>query len=342
MIFFVKWLLKIARLSNAFLFGFAAVFIVLSSLAAYGLEPETFGNPFNALWWVMTTVTTVGYGDLYPHTVAGKVLGMFLFIFGIGLISLTISKVIDALFVYQRLKEEGKLRFAKEGHFVIVDWSKHAELAVQEIMNTDPSAEIVLIDELERTPLVHEQVHYVRGSPIQRETLEAASVGKARAVFIFANEVSQYNNLIRDTSFIDGKTLLIATAIERNFDVYTIVEIKDRDNLDNFRHVKINEFIIGSEAVSQLAVRAAFHPGATHLLSQLLSHRFGDDLYQIAKRPHWSTYRDAFLDLLQQGATLVSDGHRMDINRRLDERISDGAKLFVICDNDTYRKLAAV
>src|SRR4051812_26402420 len=105
MIFFVKWLLHIIRLNNVFLFGVTAALIMLSSLAAYLLEPDTFGRLFNALWWVMVTVTTVGYGDFYPHSAAGKTLGIFLFLFGIGVISLAISKSIDAIFVYHRKKE---------------------------------------------------------------------------------------------------------------------------------------------------------------------------------------------------------------------------------------------
>ncbi|MBJ8193051.1 two pore domain potassium channel family protein, partial [Bacillus cereus] len=91
---------------------------------AYLLEPETFITPFNGLWWVMTTVTTVGYGDFYPKTIPGKCLGIFVFIFGIGLISITISKIVDGLFMYQRKKEEGKLRYTGKQHFVIIDWSK--------------------------------------------------------------------------------------------------------------------------------------------------------------------------------------------------------------------------
>lgn len=95
-----------------------------------------------------------GYGDFYPHTVAGKCLGIVVYIFGIGLISITISKVVDALFVYQRMKEEGKLKFAGENHFVIIDWSQHAENAINETLNSDPLMEIVLIDTLEKSPIL--------------------------------------------------------------------------------------------------------------------------------------------------------------------------------------------
>lgn len=341
MLFFSKFLLHLIRWNNLFIFGVAAAFIGGSSLLAYELEPSTFESRFNGLWWVMTTVTTVGYGDFYPHTVAGKCLGIVIDIFGIGLISITISKVVDALFVYQRKKEEGKLRYAGTNHFVIIDWSQHAENAIKEILNSDPVVEIVLIDTLEKSPIHHARVHYVLGNPQLVATLDMANTSKARAVFIFADEVTQFQNTIRDPAFVDGKTLLVATTVERNYNhVYTIVEIRDKNNLPNFQHIRIDEFIFGSETISQLAVRSAFNPGSSKILTQLLTRTpQGEDLYEIPAQARWATFHDAFQDLLQKGATLISDGEHLNINKRLHEQIPQGARLFVICDRETYGRL---
>lgn len=340
MLFFSKLLLRLIHMNNGIVFGAAGFLLLLSSFLIYWLEPETFLHPFNGFWWVMTTVTTVGYGDFYPKTVPGKLLGIFLYIFGIGLISIVISKSVDFIFAYNRKKEEGKLRYKGENHFVLIDWSKHAELAIQEIMRSDPAVDIVLIAQHAKTPVSHERVHYVQGNPGQRQTLDDANLSKARAVFIFADETTENNVTIRDSAFIDGKTLLIATTIERHFThLHTVVEVMDRDNIPNFTHVKVDEFIVGTETVSRLAVRSAFNPGASKIVSQLLTSQDGGDLYEIGKRPHWRTFRDAFDELLREGATLLADGEQLNVNRRLDEPIPEGARLFVICDADTYRKL---
>ncbi|TNJ65143.1 ion transporter [Paenibacillus hemerocallicola] len=340
MLFFSKLLLRLIHMNNGIVFGAAGFLLLLSSFLIYWLEPETFLHPFNGFWWVMTTVTTVGYGDFYPKTVPGKLLGIFLYIFGIGLISIVISKSVDFIFAYNRKKEEGKLRYKGENHFVLIDWSKHAELAIQEIMKSDPAVDIVLIAQHAKTPVSHERVHYVQGNPVQRQTLDDANLSKARAVFIFADETTDNHATIRDSAFIDGKTLLIATTIERHFNhLHTVVEVMDRDNIPNFTHVKVDEFIVGTETVSRLAVRSAFNPGASKIVSQLLTSQDGGDLYEIGKRPHWRTFRDAFDELLREGATLLSEGEHLNVNRRLDEPIPEGARLFVICDADTYRKL---
>ncbi|UJF33856.1 potassium channel protein [Paenibacillus hexagrammi] len=342
MIFFTKFFLRIIRMNNSFIFGVAICFIALSAILAYKLEPQTFESYFNGLWWVMTTVTTVGYGDYYPQTVAGKCLGIVVYIFGIGIISVTISKIVDSLFMYQRMKEEGKLRYTGENHFVIIAWSKHAENAIKEILNTDPTTDIVLIDTLDKTPISHNRVHFIQGSPLQPDTLEMSNISKARAVFIFADDTALEQHALKDPAFVDGKTLLVATAIERNYNhVYTIVEVRNKENLENFKHIKIDEFIFGSETISQLAVRSAFNPGSSKILSQLLTRTYGEDLYEITKDERWVTYHDAFQDLLRQGATLISDGENLNINKRLHEPIPQNARLFVICDKDTYRQLCS-
>lgn len=62
--------------------GGAGLFFYLES----GINPNV-KSPLDALWWAVSTVTTVGYGDISPHTVGGRWLGIFLMIFGVSLFS---------------------------------------------------------------------------------------------------------------------------------------------------------------------------------------------------------------------------------------------------------------
>jgi voltage-gated potassium channel len=70
----------------------ASFVLVFSASGMYLLEggsyPEAFGSIPRAMWWSICTLTTVGYGDLYPHTVPGKILGAMTSIAGIGLIAM--------------------------------------------------------------------------------------------------------------------------------------------------------------------------------------------------------------------------------------------------------------
>ncbi|WP_234982661.1 hypothetical protein [Ornithinibacillus halophilus] len=87
-----------------------------------------------------------------------------------------------------------------------------------------------------------------------------------------------------------------------------------------------------------MAVRAALYQGVSKVYSQLLSRQYGDDLYKISNK-NWNTYKEAFQDLLAQGATLIADRDQLDINRRLDEKIPNDAELYIICDKETYHKI---
>ena len=50
-------------------------------------QPDTFHNAFDALWWAIATLTTVGYGDIYPITAGGRILSSIIAVLGIGLVA---------------------------------------------------------------------------------------------------------------------------------------------------------------------------------------------------------------------------------------------------------------
>lgn len=65
--------------------------MIIASVLMYNIEgtaqPDKFSNAFDSLWWAIATLTTVGYGDVYPITVAGKVLSIVIAILGIGMVA---------------------------------------------------------------------------------------------------------------------------------------------------------------------------------------------------------------------------------------------------------------
>jgi len=72
--------------------GLAVTIHIIASTLLYFVEgriqPETFGSIPRAMWWGVVTLTTVGYGDAYPITVLGKILGSVTAVVGIGVIAL--------------------------------------------------------------------------------------------------------------------------------------------------------------------------------------------------------------------------------------------------------------
>ena len=73
----------------------AIAYILISALVIYNVEPESFDNFFEAIYWATVSLTTVGYGDIYPVTTIGRVVTMVSSVFGIAIIALP-SGVITA------------------------------------------------------------------------------------------------------------------------------------------------------------------------------------------------------------------------------------------------------
>ena len=79
-----------------------SLLMVLASLLVYSVEhdaqPDAFENAFSGLWWAMATLTTVGYGDIAPVTMLGKLFGMIIALMGIGLVAVP-TGIISAGFI---------------------------------------------------------------------------------------------------------------------------------------------------------------------------------------------------------------------------------------------------
>lgn len=68
--------------------GIALAYILISALVILNVEPDTFESYFDAVYWAVVSLTTVGYGDIYPVTTIGKIITMISSIFGIAVVAL--------------------------------------------------------------------------------------------------------------------------------------------------------------------------------------------------------------------------------------------------------------
>ena len=66
----------------------AAAYILISALVIINVEPDSFENFFDAVYWATVSLTTMGYGDIYPVTTIGRLVTMFSSIFGIAIVAL--------------------------------------------------------------------------------------------------------------------------------------------------------------------------------------------------------------------------------------------------------------
>lgn len=66
----------------------AVAYILISALVIYNVEPDSFNTFFDAIYWATVSLTTVGYGDIYPVTVIGRLVTMLSSVLGIAIIAL--------------------------------------------------------------------------------------------------------------------------------------------------------------------------------------------------------------------------------------------------------------
>ncbi|MBU8905000.1 potassium channel family protein [Desertibacillus haloalkaliphilus] len=336
---FIFDLMKIAlKIKKLTLFFVTVLFLAASSFIIHWIEPEVFTDPFIGFWYVMTTVTTTGYGDFVPQTTFGKIFGLILYFFGIGLIGLVIGKIVESFDIYRRLKEEGRLTFKGSDHYVIVGWSNKAKHTMYEILDVDDEARVVLIDSLPQAPMDHEKLYYIQGQATDKETLEKANVLNATAVLIFTQD-NEINPVAADGTSLLTVSTIEGYALEQERDVYTIVEILKEEHIPMFKHANVDEFVLADEALSDLMAKSAIHKGSSRLIMKLLSRKSGVDIRKINKQQRWSTYNDAYEDLKTLGANLISDRNDFDILTKLDQPIPADAELYIICTKEMYKKL---
>ena len=82
----------------------ALLMVLAGALLARIVEPSTFTDIGLSLWWSVTTLTTVGYGDIVPHTTGGRLVGAALMLAGVSLIPLVTSIAVSIL-TYKRTQD---------------------------------------------------------------------------------------------------------------------------------------------------------------------------------------------------------------------------------------------
>tara|TARA_R110001599_G_scaffold353231_1_gene591114 strand:+ start:198379 stop:199119 length:741 start_codon:yes stop_codon:yes gene_type:complete len=106
----VRYHRAIARLGKAFMLAreeliiFTVGTLIFLYLAAVGIyyfentvQPDKFRSIFDSLWWAVTSLTTVGYGDIYPVTVGGRVFSFIVLMLGLGLVAMPTGIMASAL-----------------------------------------------------------------------------------------------------------------------------------------------------------------------------------------------------------------------------------------------------
>ena len=310
------------------------ILILVSSVGLFIFEPNI--SLVNAFWWSVVTLTTVGYGDIAPTTLAGRLIGMLIMFFGIGLLGM-FTATIASVFVENKIKESrGMKSYNFTGHILLCGWNLRARQILREFRADTRTVEapVVLIADIEAKPLDDKQLYFIQGE-VNEETLQRANLAQAATVVILGD-----NRL--DESARDAKVVLSTLTVESlNPNAYTIVELVDEANVRHCKRAHADEIIVGNEFSSRLLARAALDHGISKVLSELLSSRYGNDLFKIPAPEHLigRSFLDAFTEMKRASQATVlavqkGGNGKVVSNPPSDYQIGVGDNLIIIADSN--------
>ncbi len=253
------------------------IFIISLSGATVFYLIELQSNPAlksfgQAVWWVLVSITTVGYGDIVPVTSAGKFLGVILIFTGVALVSM-FTATVSSIFVAQKLKEErGLKQISQTDHIILCGWNHSAEQILNVIFKRHDPPLIVLINQLPDDQVQNiifkfkgQPLQFVRGDFAQEEILNRANLRKASAVIIVPDMSGGL------TSRTDEKTILTAfsvKAIQPKIKVYA--HILDRDNEPYIKKAQVEDYIVSDAFTGVLLGEMVVAPGVPQSVQNLL------------------------------------------------------------------------
>ncbi len=236
----------------------------------------------DAIWWSVVTMTTVGYGDLFPETFGGRYLiGFPTMLFGISILGYLLS-VVATYLIEARAKElRGMGEAIANDHILVVHNPGVSRLTavVAELRNDPKSAKraIVLIDEkLEELPepLHDQRVRFIQGDATKEETLERANFrGATNAIVLALDPLDAHS---------DHQSLAVALTLEKlHSEIITTCEVVDPERVELFRRAGVDGIVCLANLGSNIIVQEALDPGVHGVLHEITSNTFGQQVYLV-------------------------------------------------------------
>ncbi len=301
------------------------IIVFISSVAITFFEPHI--DFVSGIWWSIVTLTTVGYGDISPTTGGGRAIAALIMFFGIGLLGM-LSANLATIMINKKMRENKGMETTNlENHLIICEWN-HRSRAVLREMRSDPvkaSAPIVLIADIAEKPVIDDNLIFISGQ-VNEETLEKANLKDASTVVVLGDDTL-------DATSRDAKVVLTTLTVETiNPHAYTIVEIANKVNEQHCRRANADEIIVGSELSSHLLATAAMDHGMSTIVTELISARYGNDLFSIPALKEFvgKDYMEVMVTMKKQyKATLlgIQKGQGGELQANPDEN-------YIIAEND--------
>lgn len=267
--------------------GLAGVFILLIFVIFVSEEQTNakIKSIFDAFWYSLVTVSTVGYGDITPITVIGRLAGIILLLFGVVAFAGVSGKIASVLFDRQLKKDRGFIHLKKiNNHFLICGWKPDFDRILSGVLSANPDIpldHIVLINtvgheymDIIKTDKRFKGMIYLFGDYTDETTLLRANVQSADRVLILADYSQNFSSME-----IDSRTVLAVLTIgSLNPRIYTAAEIIDSKFQRHLSVAHCDEIILSTDYERSLLISASSGMGLSHVLHELITEASGEGL----------------------------------------------------------------
>lgn len=314
---------------------YVVLLFVISS--AERADPDgTIRTFVDALWYSLITLTTIGYGDLYPVTALGKLVSLTLVIGSIGVIGFFIGEISNKINAYMEKKKKGLMGTDFKNHYVIIGWNSFGSMVAEQVINANQKVAIV-VNSMKDLETIHakfskDQVFVFFNESKAISDLKKVNIQSSKAVFVNLND--------------DSKTLVFVINLKKQFPKVNITTTCAQQELrDTLLNVGVGNVILQNEITSRMVASSLFEPHVAEYVNDLIATSILDDDNDIQQyrvtdtNPYLGkTYIEAFFQLKQTLNIiligLVVDGHLVK-NPADDYSIKRGDYLVIISYGDT-------
>ncbi len=265
----------------AFAFSVLVVTTMLGGVSVYLVEgrlnPEI-NSVLDGVWWSLVTITTVGFGDITPVTLLGRIVGAVMMIAGMFTLALFAGIVGSSLVAGMLSIREEQFRMSGYvNHVVLCGYDQSTQMLLEALTQELDLTQtrVVIFDDHERPRDLPPDFLWVQGDPTKESELDKVRLTHASAVIVSG---------ARDTSpqIADARTILTVFTIRsflerqeasmrhRRFPLYVVAEILDSENVDHAKTAGADEVIETRRIGSSMIARAVGYHGTATTMSRVL------------------------------------------------------------------------
>ncbi len=270
---------------NGLLFAFAlsvlGVTTVLGGVTIYLVEGRPNPNMqslTDGIWWALVTVTTVGFGDITPVTLLGRIVGAVMMVGGMFILALFAGIVGSSLVRGMLSIREEQFRMSDHvNHVVVCGYDESSHLLVDSLRLALNLAEtrVVFFEDRERPRDLSPDFFWVQGDPTKESELDKVRVTHAAAIIVSgardvspqAADAATILTIFTIRSYMKRQRKLVAGRLRR---LYLVAEILDSENVDHARKAGADEVIETRRIGFSMIAHAVAHHGTASTMSHVL------------------------------------------------------------------------